>query len=287
LKKTSLIIKRTLDIVLAGVLLVILAVPLAAIALLVLLDSGRPVLFVQERAGLNGRPFKIYKFRAMVQNAEKIGLGVFTEENDPRITRVGRWLRKWSLDELPQLFNILKGDMSFVGPRPTLMYQVEKYDERQRKRLLVKPGVTGWAQVNGRNSLTWPERIELDVWYVEHWSLWLDLYILFVRTPLIVLRRAGIYGQPVDEISRVSERTNGAGQGVSKDRTPDFYRTADICLVPLKDVPLFKTFIPSKIFCDHGLAAADCSSPEGRSGGYTREVWWGSYCSPGGSRFHG
>jgi undecaprenyl phosphate N,N'-diacetylbacillosamine 1-phosphate transferase len=215
MKQISLLLKRMLDILVAGVLLVILAVPLAVMAILILLDSGRPVLFVQDRAGRNGRPFKIYKFRTMVQNAEETGLGVFTEENDPRITRVGRWLRKWSLDELPQLFNILKGDMSLVGPRPTLLYQVERYDDRQRKRLLVKPGVTGWAQVNGRNSLTWPERIELDVWYVEHWSLWLDLYILFVRTPLVVLRREGVYGQVADEISRVSRPTNGRGPGVS------------------------------------------------------------------------
>ena len=215
LKQISLLLKRMLDILVAGVLLVILAVPLAVMAILILLDSGRPVLFVQDRAGRNGRPFKIYKFRTMVQNAEEIGLGVFTEENDPRITRVGRWLRKWSLDELPQLFNILKGDMSLVGPRPTLLYQVEKYDDRQRKRLLVKPGVTGWAQVNGRNSLTWPERIELDVWYVEHWSLWLDLYILFVRTPLVVLRREGVYGQVVDEISRIDVTPRGPGRGVS------------------------------------------------------------------------
>jgi len=215
MKQISLLLKRMLDILVAGVLLVILAVPLAVMAILILLDSGRPVLFVQDRAGRNGRPFKIYKFRTMVQNAEEIGLGVFTEENDPRITRVGRWLRKWSLDELPQLFNILKGDMSLVGPRPTLLYQVEKYDDRQRKRLLVKPGVTGWAQVNGRNSLTWPERIELDVWYVEHWSLWLDLYILFVRTPLVVLRREGVYGQVVDEISRIDVTPRGPGRGVS------------------------------------------------------------------------
>ena len=215
MRQISLVLKRILDVGVAGVLLVILAVPLAVMAILILLDSGRPILFIQERAGRDGRPFKIYKFRTMVQNAEEIGLGVFTEENDPRITRVGRWLRKWSLDELPQLFNILKGDMSLVGPRPTLLYQVEKYDDRQRKRLLVKPGVTGWAQVNGRNSLTWPERIELDVWYVEHWSLWLDLYILFVRTPLVVLRREGVYGQVVDEISRIDVTPRGPGRGVS------------------------------------------------------------------------
>jgi lipopolysaccharide/colanic/teichoic acid biosynthesis glycosyltransferase len=204
-------LKRFLDVVASLGLTVLLLIPLAFISLVILLDSGFPIFFVQERAGQGGRPFKIYKFRTMVQNAEQIGLGVYTEESDPRITRVGRWLRKWSLDELPQLFNVLKGDMSLVGPRPTLLYQVEKYNERQRKRLLVKPGITGWAQVNGRNSLTWPERIELDVWYVEHWSLWLDLYILFVRTPLVVLRREGVYGQVVDEISSMDTERRGRG----------------------------------------------------------------------------
>ena len=119
---------------------------------------------------------------------------MFTHKEDPRITRVGKWLRKLSLDELPQLFNVLRGEMSIVGPRPTLLYQIEKYDARQKKRLLVKPGITGWAQINGRNLLTWPERIELDVWYVENWSLWLDLQII-IRTPIIVFKQQGIYGE--------------------------------------------------------------------------------------------
>lgn len=201
-RQAGLVVKRAMDSVGSIVLLTVLSPVLAAIALLVAADSGRPILFVQERVGLNGRGFRILKFRTMVPDAERVGLRVFTKEDDPRITRVGRWLRKWSLDELPQLFNIIKGDMSFVGPRPTLAYQVAKYDERQRKRLLMRPGVTGWAQVNGRNSLTWPERIELDVWYVEHWSPWLDLRIL-LKTFRVVLRREGVYGRMADEISRV------------------------------------------------------------------------------------
>lgn len=200
--RISLIAKRVFDVFFSSILVFLLAIPFGIITLLIWLDSGRPIFFVQERVGLCNRLFRIYKFRSMVKNAEKIGLGVYTEENDSRMTHVGRWLRKWSLDELPQLFNILRGDMSIIGPRPTLLYQVEKYDERQRKRLLMRPGVTGWAQVNGRNSLAWPERIELDIWYVEHWSLWLDLYI-FLKTPLVVFRGKGIYGQIMDEISRV------------------------------------------------------------------------------------
>ncbi len=203
-RQVGLVVKRVCDSLISLILTVLLSPVLAAIALLVAVDSGRPILFTQDRVGLNGRSFRIYKFRTMVPNAEKAGLRLFTKEDDPRITRVGRWLRKWSLDELPQLFNIMRGDMSFVGPRPTLAYQVAKYDERQRKRLLMRPGVTGWAQVNGRNSLTWPERIELDVWYVEHWSLWLDLRIL-LRTVRVVLRREGVYGQMADEISRTAD----------------------------------------------------------------------------------
>lgn len=195
-----LFLKRTLDFAAAACLLFLLSPLLLLLAAIVWADAGRPILFRQVRAGVRGRPFRIYKFRTMIRGAERAGLGVHTAETDPRLTRSGRWLRAWSLDELPQLLNILRGEMSFVGPRPTLPYQVERYDDRQRKRLLMRPGVTGWAQVNGRNSLAWPQRIELDVWYVEHWSPWLDLRIL-LRTPRVVLRREGIYGGDPDPIS--------------------------------------------------------------------------------------
>ncbi|KRQ87433.1 putative sugar transferase EpsL [Caloramator mitchellensis] len=194
MKSLQLIIKRLFDFMFSLILLIILFPLFLLISILIKLDSKGEVFFKQERAGLNGKPFMIYKFRTMVKNAEKIGDGYYTGENDPRITKVGNLLRKTSLDELPQLINILKGEMSIIGPRPTLMYQVEKYDEFQKKRLLMKPGVTGLAQVNGRNSLSWPERIKYDVQYVENWSLWLDIKIFF-RTFLVVLKGEGVYAE--------------------------------------------------------------------------------------------
>jgi undecaprenyl phosphate N,N'-diacetylbacillosamine 1-phosphate transferase len=168
--------------------------PLLAIAALaVRLSSTGPILFRQERVGRDFRPFTIYKFRTMVADAGQRG-GLLTAGADPRITRVGRWLRATKIDELPQLINVLKGDMSIVGPRPTLPYQVELYNDFQRIRLLVKPGITGWAQVNGRNAISWEQRIKFDVWYVENWSLWLDVKIL-LKTVTVVIRKEGLYGE--------------------------------------------------------------------------------------------
>lgn len=167
-------------------------IPFVIIAAAIKLTSNGPVFFRQGRAGKDGRVIRILKFRTMVENAVNMGHGYNVVAGDDRITRVGRFLRKTSLDELPQLINVLKGEMSLIGPRPTLVYQVEQYDERQKTRLKMKPGITGWAQVNGRNSLTWPQRIELDIWYVENWSLKLDLFILF-RTAAVVLKGKGIY----------------------------------------------------------------------------------------------
>ena len=186
------VFKRLVDLLgsLPGLLLI--SPLLIGVALAIKLDDRGPVFFRQQRAGLKGQTFKIFKFRTMVQNAEKLGAGVFVEEEDPRITRVGKFLRHSSLDELPQLINIVRGEMSLVGPRPTLPYQVEKYDQRQIRRLDVKPGITGWAQVNGRSALTWPERIELDLWYIDNWSLWLDLKII-LKTFLVVLKKGNLY----------------------------------------------------------------------------------------------
>jgi len=143
------------------------------------MDDHGPVFFVQERIGRNGKLFRLYKFRSMIIDAENQGDGIYCGETDQRITRMGRLLRRTSLDELPQLWNILKGEMSFVGPRPTLAYQVERYSERQHLRLTVPPGITGWAQVNGRNAIPWSERIELDLWYITHRSMGLDIRILW------------------------------------------------------------------------------------------------------------
>jgi|SRR5690242_18550317 len=187
------IVKHVLDRVCAVLFLCLLSPVLLTIAAAIVIESGRPALFVQPRVGYQGRLFRAYKFRTMVLGAEQIGLGVTVSADDERITRIGAFLRMWSLDELPQLLNVLKGEMSLIGPRPTLEYQVAQYTTFQRRRLEVKPGITGWAQVNGRNALPWNKRIELDVWYVDHFSLWLDLQILY-RTIGVYLRREGLYG---------------------------------------------------------------------------------------------
>jgi lipopolysaccharide/colanic/teichoic acid biosynthesis glycosyltransferase len=180
-------VNRAADVVLAGAGLVLTSPLLGLAALAVKLEDGGPVLYRQTRVGRGGEDFELLKLRTMVVGAEKIGAGFAVDEGDPRITRLGRLLRRTSMDELPQLWNVLRGDMSVIGPRPTLRYQVERYDDRQRRRLDVKPGLTGWAQVHGRAALPWSERIELDVWYVEHRSARVDLRIL-LRTPLALFR---------------------------------------------------------------------------------------------------
>ncbi len=185
-------IGRLLDLGLAGVGSALSAPLVAVLALAVRLETpGRPI-YRQLRVGLDGRPFAIYKLRTMVSGAEFTGAGLAIAQGDARITRVGAFLRRTSLDELPNLWNVLRGEMSVVGPRPTVPSQVQSYTPRQRGRLAVRPGLTGWAQVNGRASLPWPERIELDLWYVEHRSLALDLRIL-ARTVSMVLRGSGVY----------------------------------------------------------------------------------------------
>ena len=180
--------KRALDLVGASLLLLGLAPLLGLVALCIWLDDGRPLLFTQARAGCRGEPFRIFKFRTLTH-----------EPDDPThpsayTIRTGDVLRRWALDELPQLWNVLRGEMSLVGPRPTLPEQVEQYGPHERTRLRVPPGLTGWAQIHGRNALSWPERIDLDVWYVQNRSLWLDLRIL-LYTPLIVLSGTGVEGE--------------------------------------------------------------------------------------------
>ena len=173
---------RAADVAIAGGALLVASPLLALAALAVKLEDGGPVLYRQTRVGRDGADFELLKLRTMVVGAETMGAGLAVNRDDARITRAGRFLRKLSLDELPQLWNVVRGEMSVIGPRPTLRYQVEQYDERQRRRLDVRPGITGWAQVNGRAALPWADRIELDVWYVEHRSPLLDLRIL-ARTP--------------------------------------------------------------------------------------------------------
>jgi lipopolysaccharide/colanic/teichoic acid biosynthesis glycosyltransferase len=181
-------LKRILDIIGALLGLGILGVPMLFIALLVRIKLGSPVIFRQVRPGLYGKPFVLYKFRTMTEARDEQG-NLLPDEL--RLTPLGRFLRSTSLDELPELFNVLKGDMSLVGPRPLLMDYLDRYTPEQARRHETKPGITGWVQVNGRNALTWEEKFKLDVWYVDNWSLWLDVKILFM-TVLKVLKREGI-----------------------------------------------------------------------------------------------
>jgi len=185
-------IRRAVDIVVSALALALSSPLLLGAMLAIRVESPGPVIYRQRRAGRGGKPFDVLKLRTMVDGAEHIGAGLAVNANDSRITRVGAFLRRSSLDELPNLLNVLRGEMTLIGPRPTLPAQVEQYTGRQRGRLAVKPGITGWAQVNGRASLPWPERIELDLYYIEHRSLALDLKIL-ARTPAMVLGGGGLY----------------------------------------------------------------------------------------------
>lgn len=187
-------VKRAFDVAWALASLLVLGPVLLLCALAVYLDDGWPIFYIQERVGRSGRVFPFFKFRTMVRNAERMGAGMEIEERDPRITRTGHFLRRWSLDELPQLLNILRGEMSVVGPRPTLAYQVARYTPRQRRRLEVRPGLTGLAQVSGRNRLPWPERIELDIEYIDRYTPWLDL-VLIARTFGILRDASVVYGE--------------------------------------------------------------------------------------------
>lgn len=183
-----LIIKRLIDIFVSVFLLIILSPFLGIISLVIFVTMGPPVIYKQTRAGFKGKPFTIYKFRTMTNEKDEYG-NLLPDEK--RLTKIGKFLRSASLDELPELFNVLKGDMSLVGPRPLLMEYLNYYTEEQMRRHDVKPGITGWAQVNGRNSLSWEEKFKLDVWYVDNWSLWLDFKILFL-TLIKVIKREGI-----------------------------------------------------------------------------------------------
>lgn len=180
--------RRIMDIVGALLGLTLLSVPMSVIALLIRCSMGSPVLFRQQRPGLRGRPFTVLKFRTM---REARGPGEGRESDEERLTSVGRFLRAFSLDELPELLNVLRGEMSLVGPRPLLMQYLDRYTPEQARRHEVRPGITGWAQIHGRNLLSWEERFALDVWYVDHRSLWLDLRILIVTLGRVV-RRQGI-----------------------------------------------------------------------------------------------
>lgn len=176
-------LKRMLDILLSFIGLLVLFIPMLIVAVLIKLDSPGPVLFRQKRLGRNGKEFEILKFRSMCVGAEQIGSGVYSEKGDSRVTKIGKILRATSVDEFPQLLNVLLGDMSLVGPRPPLTYHpwpLDQYTAEQRRMFEVRPGLTGWAQVNGRKHVEWNKRIELNVWYVDHLSFWLDIKVLFL-----------------------------------------------------------------------------------------------------------
>lgn len=193
--KIQLFLKRIIDVCSSLLGLVILSPLFLIVAILIKVGSKGRVFFRQERVGKNGKLFYPFKFRTMVQGAAEKGLGVTVSSDDERITKIGKFLRRWGVDEFPQLINVFKGEMSLVGPRPTLRYQVEKYNDFEKKRLLVKPGLAGWALIHGRNSLSWEDRIKYDVWYVEHWSLWLDIKIIFKTVYFIFIKQEGVYGK--------------------------------------------------------------------------------------------
>lgn len=192
MKKYEENIKRGIDIILSSGLSVLFTPVMLIIALLIKLDSDGPVFYMQERVGKNKKLFNLYKFRTMKTGAEKEGLGFDVVKDDSRITFAGKFLRRWSLDEIPQLINVLKGDMSIVGPRPTLKYQVDNYTAQEAKRLEVKPGMTGLAQVKGRNSLSWPEKIKYDIEYIDNYSFGLDFKIMLATFGLLV-KSEGVY----------------------------------------------------------------------------------------------
>jgi sugar transferase EpsL len=187
-QKIQLLIKRLFDIIFSLTLIILLAPLILFIALLIWVTMGRPILFRQRRVGYKGQVFTIYKFRTMTEERDEHG-NLLPDEQ--RLTRFGRFLRETSLDELPELFNVLKGDMSVVGPRPLLVEYLPYYTPEERKRHNMRPGITGWAQVNGRNAITWDQKLALDVWYVDNWSLWLDFKIILM-TIIKVIKREGI-----------------------------------------------------------------------------------------------
>ncbi|MEG4086681.1 sugar transferase [Microcoleus sp. POL10_C6] len=188
LKKISRLLKSILDRLVAGIALLVFSPAILIVAIAIYIRMGSPIVFTQPRPGQNGEVFQFYKFRTMTSDRDSNGNLLSDEE---RLTAIGQFLRKTSLDELPQLWNVLKGDMSFVGPRPLMVEYLERYSPEQARRHDVMPGITGWAQINGRNTISWQQKFKLDVWYVDNWSLWLDLKILFL-TVWKVVKKEGI-----------------------------------------------------------------------------------------------
>ena len=227
LQKTALAGKRMFDIVVAGTALLVLTPVVALIALAIKLDDHGPILFIQGRVGQGLRKFRCYKFRTMIVGAESVGNKLMVTASDGRVTRVGHWLRLWTLDEIPQLLNVLKGDMSIVGPRPWVPAQAEYCSTENSRRFNVAPGMAGWAWIHGRNRLAWGERVRLDLWYVDHWSLSLDFRIL-AKAFLLLIRRDGVYGADTepragrdrDQKSEVRDQSGGVSGHRSPVHTP-------------------------------------------------------------------
>jgi lipopolysaccharide/colanic/teichoic acid biosynthesis glycosyltransferase len=195
-KKFWLLVKEVFDKIVSFISFVVLLPLFLVVAILIKLDSPGPVFFLQDRVGKDGKIFKLIKFRSMTDKPRVPSSEVFLD--NPEITKVGRFMRRFQIDEIPQLINVLRGEMSLVGPRPVLPFQVEKYNDFQKKRLLMKPGMTGWAAVNGNKYMTWEERIKYDVYYVENWSLWLDFKIIF-RTILVVIFGEEVFAKEREE----------------------------------------------------------------------------------------
>jgi lipopolysaccharide/colanic/teichoic acid biosynthesis glycosyltransferase len=212
--------KRAFDLLLSAFVLLLFGWLLLLVALLIRLEGGGAALYRQERIGLGGRPYRLTKFRSMVTGAEHRGAGILVEKNDARITRVGRVIRKLSLDELAQILDVVRGKMSVVGPRPGLRYQAELYDDTQRRRLSVRPGITGWAQINGRNAIRWPERIRLDLEYIDRLSFALDLKIILRTIPALLAGSDQIADADYWKLRRQEiERARGGAGGGSGGKT--------------------------------------------------------------------
>jgi lipopolysaccharide/colanic/teichoic acid biosynthesis glycosyltransferase len=203
-RKAARATKRLFDVIVSGAALISLSPLIALISLAIKLDDGGPILFVQDRVGRYRRIFRCYKFRTMVLGAESIGNGLTVTADDARITRVGHWLRLWTLDEIPQLINILRGEMSIVGPRPWVSAQAAYCPPTDIRRFDFKPGMAGWAWIHGRNRLPWDERVRMDVWYVDHWSLLLDFSIL-AKAFVLLFRHEGVYGAERDRPNRKTQ----------------------------------------------------------------------------------
>lgn len=206
-------IKRVIDILMSAFLIILFAPLFCLISLLIKIDSAGPIIFKQARIGKNSYIFNILKFRTMIDNAERIGSGLKTCVSDPRITRIGKILRKTSLDELPQLFNIIRGDMSFVGPRPAPVVLINKMTDHEKKRLRIRPGLTGWAQINGRTSISWKDKYKLDIWYYENYSVLLDLKII-LKTILYVIFSKDIYSKQYER--EVTEKNKNLNEYIRK-----------------------------------------------------------------------